>query len=229
MSAEASRHPFHLERLIEYSQALVSALPEATVLVVDGAGTVRVAEGKLLERNGHPAGSLSGRRLEDILPPSERERLIAHYRAALAGETQNFDYRTIGDRRLCWIQVTPIYFGEPVPAGIIGVIQDLTLRHSLTAELHSERERRQAAEKLAGLGYWEVDVASGQVVLSAGSRRLLGREEPELRPRWSGCDSSASTWPRATTSGGPPRSRCRWPRLRPGGGSRPLLRPPGGR
>ena len=179
MSVEASRHPFHLERLIEYSRALVSALPEASVLVVDSAGTVRVAEGKLLERNGHPAGSLTGRRLEDILPPSQREMLIGRYRAALAGETQSFDYRTIGDQRLCWIQITPIYFGEPSPAGIIAVLQDLTERHTLTAELQSERRRRHAAEEFAGLGYWEIDLATCRVALSEGAMHLLGWAEPD--------------------------------------------------
>jgi len=153
------------------------------VLVVDGEETVWVAEGKLLEQNGHPAGTLRGRRLSEILPDSQRAMLIDRYHAALAGETQSFDYRTMGDRRLCWIQLTPIYLGEPAPAGIIAVIQDLTLRHSLTAELHSERERRQAAEKLAGLGYWEVDVETGQVALSAGARRLMARDVPEISLR----------------------------------------------
>jgi PAS domain S-box-containing protein len=182
VSVQGPGHPFNLERLIETSRALVSALPEATVLVVDHQETVRVAEGKLLEQNGHPVGSLIGRHLSEFLPPSQRAMLIARHRAALGGETQSFDYRTMGDRRLCWIQLTPIYFAEPTPAGVITVIQDLTLRHSLTAELHSERERRQDAEKMAGLEYWEVDVRTGQVVLSAGARRLLGRDVPELSP-----------------------------------------------
>jgi PAS domain S-box-containing protein len=173
-------HPFNIERLIEYSRALVSALPEATVLIVDRDETVQVAEGRLLEGNGHAAGSLAGRRVEEIVPPSQREMLLTRYRAAVAGETQSFDYRTVGNRRLCWIQLTPIYFGEVMPAGIIVVIQDLTLRHTLTAELQSERERRQAAERMAGLGYWELDAETGQVALSAGARRLLACEAPEI-------------------------------------------------
>ncbi len=155
----------------------MSALPEATVLVVDRDEMVHLAEGELLEQNGHAPGSVPGRPLDEILPPDTRDMLIARYRAALAGETQSFDYRTVDSGRLCWIQLTPVYFGEAAPAGIIAVVQDLTQRRSLTAELRSERERRQAAEELAGLGYWEVDIETGRVSMSDGAMRLLGAPE----------------------------------------------------
>ncbi len=178
MLADRTRHPFNLERLIEYSRALVSALPEATVLVVDSDETVWVGEGELLESRGHRAGAISGRRLEEILSPATRDMLIARYRAALAGESQSFDYRTVDGHRLCWIQLTPVYFGEPAPTGIIAVLQDVTQRQSLTAELHSERERRQVAEEMAGLGYWEVDIDTGRVAMSEGALRLLGARQP---------------------------------------------------
>ncbi len=182
--ADGMRHPFNLERLIEYSRALVSALPEATVLVVDRDETVWVGEGELLVSRGHPPGTISGRRLDEIVPPARRDMLIARYRAALAGETQSFDYCTVDGRRRCWIQLTPVYFGEPAPAGIIAVLQDVTQRQTLTAELHSERERRQVAEEMAGLGYWEVDLDTGRVAMSEGALRLLGcPQSPETSLR----------------------------------------------
>lgn len=171
---------FHPARMVEYSRALVTALPEATVMILDAHETVWVAEGRLLERNGEPLSALVGRPMAEFLPPSRRAMLTERYRAALRGGVQSFDYST-DDGRRCWIQLTPMYFGEPAPAAVIVVIQDVTQRQTLTAELQSERERRQAAEELAGLGYWEVDPGTGSVSLSEGSLRLLGtRESPDI-------------------------------------------------
>ncbi len=159
---------------IEYSRALVSALPEATILVIDADETVLLAEGKLLERNGYPGSALTGRRLGEILPPATSAMLRERYQKALTGQTESFDYLTVDGRNLCWIQVSPMYLGGPRPVAVTAVIQDVTERHKMTAELETERDRRRMAEEMAGIGHWEIDLAAGTIKLSEGACRLLG-------------------------------------------------------
>ena len=180
--------PFDLERTIEYSRALVSALPEATVLVVDDRETVWIAEGKLLERNGFRSGELAGRRLPDILPPSRSVQLTDHYRAALAGEPQSFDYETVDGERLCWIQLTPMYMGDATPRAVISVLQDVTDRHRMLAELRAAERARSESEALfrqgfdgSPIGMAVTDPASGRYLrVNDAFCRLLGRDRDAL-------------------------------------------------
>lgn len=73
-----------------------------------------------------------------------------------------------------------IQYARALVAALPGasVLQDVTKRHRLTAELQSERDRRRAAEQMVGLGYWEIDLATGRTDLSAGCLRLLGTSGP---------------------------------------------------
>lgn len=168
-----------VEALLEYSRALVAAVPDAAVLVVEADRRIAVAEGAVLNRAGRRPEELLGRRLEEILPPDRRTTLVARYEAAMAGEQQSFDRRMIGGRP-CRIQLTPMYLGAPTPVAITVVIRDLTPRRHMAHELRSERARRQAAEELVGLGHWEIDLETGSVTLSEGAMRLLGADgEPE--------------------------------------------------
>ncbi len=186
--AETSHHeeelriPPDLAWKIEYSRALVSALPEATILVIDADETVLLAEGKLLERHGYPASAVTGRRLEEILPPATNAMLRERYQRALTGQTESFDYLTVDGRSVCWIQVSPMYLGGPRPVAVTAVIQDVTERHKMTAELQTERDRRRMAEEMAGIGHWEIDLAAGTIKLSEGACRLLGTHDHPTVP-----------------------------------------------
>jgi PAS domain S-box-containing protein len=178
---EALEIPADLAWKVEYSRALVSALPEASILVIDAREKVLLAEGKLLERHGVAASHLVGRSLDEILPASAGGMLIGRYREALAGRTVSFDHLTADGSAMCWIQVTPMYLGGEDPIAVTAVIQDVTKRHQLTAELETERDRRRMAEEMAGVGHWEIDFAADRIVLSEGSLRLLGMtQQPDL-------------------------------------------------
>ena len=166
--------PLELSQTIEYSHALISALPEATVIVVGADETLWMAEGKLLERQGFPASALHGRKLADVLPASKAATLRERYRRALRGEKQSFDYRTVDGKTLCWIQLTPMYFGSSMPCAVTAVVQDVTAREEMTARLRAEERRRRDAEDLAGVAHWEVELATGRVTLSQTAACLLG-------------------------------------------------------
>ena len=162
--------PTDLQWKIEYSRAIISALPEASALILDTEERILVAEGKVLTR---ATSRLLGQRLRDVVPEERRPMLTARYRSALDGNVETFEYTT-SRGTLCWIQVSPIYMGGDAPVAVAAVIQDLTERHRISAELNRERELRRSAEEVAGIGHWEVDLGSGSVSLSEGARALLG-------------------------------------------------------
>jgi len=173
--------PPDLEWKIEYSRALLSAMPESSVMVVGSDERILLADGKLLERHGYPASALAGRRLDEVLPPSTGGMLRERYRAALRGSVESFDYETT-DGRICWIQLSPLYAGGERPSAVTAVIQDMTERMRMTAELTRERELRLGAEEVAGVGHWEADPVEGIVTLSEGTLRLLGLEREGRLP-----------------------------------------------
>jgi PAS domain S-box-containing protein len=164
--------PPDLQWKIEYSRAIISALPEASVIILDTEERVLVAEGKVLTRDSLDNGVL-GRRLRDVVPEERQPMLIARYRSAVNGNVETFEYTTTRGT-LTWIQITPIYMGGECPIAVAAVIQDLTERHRISAELHRERELRRSAEEVAGIGHWEADIATGAVTLSEGAQALLG-------------------------------------------------------
>ncbi|MHB8659366.1 MAG: EAL domain-containing protein [Solirubrobacteraceae bacterium] len=172
--AEVVGAQFDVDRAGEYSPAPISALPEATVIIVGRDETMWVAEGRLLKRNGCPPSAVSGRKLDQILPALTIQILRERFRAALSGDAQNFDYRTVDGKSIWWVQLSPMYFGAPEPAAVLAVVQDVTERHQLSCQLRSERERRRMAEEMAHFGHWEIDLATQTVTISDGTQRLLG-------------------------------------------------------
>ena len=176
------RLPVDVAHVRELARATVAALPEATVMVVDGDETVLIAEGRLLDRHGFDRPALSGRRLAEILPGAVSDGLRDHFRHALAGEPQQFEHLTSDGMAICWIELRPLFFGRIEPVAVLAVLQDQTERRALTSELVVERDRRLRAEELAGVGHWEFDPQSQAVTLSEGAARLLAVQHgPEHR------------------------------------------------
>src|ERR1700757_23275 len=129
-----------LAHAAEYCRALASALPDSTVVVLAPDETILAAEGELIGRGGHDPRRVVGMRHEEIVPPSTYPALRERFYATLSDGPQSFDYRTADGQRLCWIHETAMYLGTDSPVAVIAVVQDVTGRHRLTAELEIERE-----------------------------------------------------------------------------------------
>ena len=105
--------------------------------------------------------------------------LLPRYEAALGGEPQAFEYRTHDGTRLYSVQLVPV----PGPGGVIGtvvaIMQDITDRVQMTSELARSEGRLREAERMVGVGSWELVVATGTITYSAGLARLLELEEDQ--------------------------------------------------
>ena len=168
-----------------YARELARALPSAVVLVFDAEGRVIAAEGRALGRSAHRArNQLLGRTVAELLPAELGAVASERLAAALDGKPGELHYRSPGDQMLRWVQLTPTYLDDARAPTVTVIVQDLSDRQLLRAELRTERQRRRMAEEMAGFGHWEVEVKGRLVALSDGVCRLLGRapgDQPRLR------------------------------------------------
>lgn len=156
--------------------------------------------GALLEQNGAPAGAIIvdpqrrilhlggraftdhgidsagaiGRALEEVLPSPAGELVVPHVQAALRGAPQAFSYRTQNPHRVYVVQLVPVPDADGAIGSVVGVVQDATRHLQMTGELERSEGRLREAERMVGVGSWEMDVASGEITYSAGLARLLG-------------------------------------------------------
>ena len=160
----------------ELLQTAASVLAPAAAISVDDEMRIVGAEGAAFARQGLAAEDWIGRTLGEVLPAASRKEVLDRYRAALAGERQSFDYWSEDGRHGYWVQIAP-RASEDGAGGVVAVMQDITERLLAMGELERSQSRLQEAERLAGVGSWELHPGSDLLTYSPGFGRLLG-----LRP-----------------------------------------------
>ncbi|MDZ7590036.1 MAG: PAS domain-containing protein [Rubrivivax sp.] len=116
--------------------------------------------------------------ITDFVHPDDRRRAAASAKEALAGNRpldlevrfrrSDGDWRTVMTRRV----VQRDDRGRPV--AFVGVGLDITARHKAELALRSAVERAALVARGAGLGTWELDMASGEVYWDEQMWRLRG-------------------------------------------------------
>ncbi len=154
-------------------QAAASVIAPAAAFSIDDEMRVVAAEGAAFARQGLVAEDWIGRTLGEVLPAASREEVLDRYRAALAGERQSFDYWSEDGRHGYWVQIAP-RAEEDGTGGVVAVMQDITERLIAMGELERSQSRLQEAERLAGVGSWELHPGSDLLTYSPGFGRLLG-------------------------------------------------------
>jgi PAS domain S-box-containing protein len=147
--------------------------PTAVVLA-DANERILHIEGEAFARHGLDSGSWTGRTLAELLPAAAAAILLPRYRAALAGSTQSFEYRTHDATRTYHVQMAPVRDGRGVIGSVLAVLQDCTEPLRVTAELARSESRLREAERMVGIGSWELVLGSSELTFSPGLGRLLG-------------------------------------------------------
>jgi PAS domain S-box-containing protein len=153
------------------SRSVVDSLPSAGVLVVGTDLRIVHAEGSLFLRIGADPAGMTGAPLSDSMGPDRWPELGPHYRAALSGADQSFDYSEYG--AVFWVQITPVRDERGSVGSVVAVIQEVTERARVTEALARSETRLREAEKMVGVGSFELDLATAAVTYSDGFRRLL--------------------------------------------------------
>ena len=155
-------------------QAALEAAPPAALIVVDADERILHVEGAAFTRHEIQTEDWAGRHLTDALPVEAVGELMPRYRAALRGEPQSFDYWSQDGRHAYWVQIAPIQDKGHEPTSVVAVIQDITERLRVTSALARSEARLREAERMVGVGSWELDLSNDSFTYSSGLARLLG-------------------------------------------------------
>jgi PAS domain S-box-containing protein len=154
--------------------ALTTQSIRASVIIADVDLRVLHVEGPAFDRHGHQPADWPGRSLSELLAPRLMSELEPRYRAALAGEQQSFDYWSQDGRNAYWAQITPVRGGDGALTSVVAVMQDVTDRLGTIEDLSLSEARLGEAERMVGVGSWEMIPETGAIAYSQGYARLLG-------------------------------------------------------
>ncbi len=164
-------------------------IADVVMVVYDYRGIIRQINRKGTEVFDYKEQELIGKNWFDLfIPPENRSWLKKKYRSIMEGR---LPYNPIyeedllkrdGSRvRIAW-RAVPLYddFGK-IEANLCSGI-DVTELRNKDQELQRSMIRSQAAESLAKIGYWEIDVVNESFFWSDANFRLLGFEPGEIEP-----------------------------------------------
>jgi len=138
---------------------------------------------------GYEPEDLIGTAADRLLHPDDRERFNANSAPLLAGEepdpstTRQHRYLT-ADGRWVWFEGNPklVRDAEGRAIEIVNVFRDVTERRELQERAERMARMTALAEEVVGIGYWWVDVATGEVNWSPHVATLYGLD-PASEPR----------------------------------------------
>ena len=158
-------------------QTIADHLPDVAVLVYGRDLRYELLTGAALRGQAWRPDELVGRTIFELFPAAYAETLAVHYRAALDGERRSFELAGWRDPGRLWsAEVVPIRGADGEVTGGMVFCRDVTERRRSDDALRESRRRLAEAQRLARVGSWEWEVATGKVTASDEQYRLLGLE-----------------------------------------------------
>jgi two-component system sensor histidine kinase/response regulator len=108
---------------------------------------------------------------------------IGHAQAATSKEAIEIEFRTRrADGRYRWMlgRITPRFTVSGEPAGVVGVLSDMTDRLEAEEQVRKLSERMQLAVDAAGIGIWSYEIESGASVWDERMRATYGWADGEV-------------------------------------------------
>lgn len=170
-----------LESLVahrELFRSFAANLPRGSLHIFDRDLRFLFAGGPALAEHGFDASALEGRTLAETVPAALAELLTGYYLRALGGERVEFDHTTLTGVvfHTC---IRPIHGDDgSVIAGLL-VSEDVSQARRVSAQLEISAAHLRDAQRLAGLGTFRCDLATGHFELNEELKVLWG-----LPPEW---------------------------------------------
>jgi PAS domain S-box-containing protein len=165
---------------------LAALLPE-TVYEMDASGRFAYVNEKALEQFGYSQADFeAGANAFDMIIAGDHQRAVENIVRALAGErVYHNEYTCLRKDGSTFpaLFYSTVKYRDGKPDGVLGLIIDNTHQKKLEKELR-ERETRYRIATEAGLtGVWDHDLSTGEMVIDANLKNLLGYDKDEIT-RW---------------------------------------------
>ena len=142
---------------------------------------------KLCEMTGYAAEELLGMTFSDVTHPDDRAWTARECARMFRGETPVYDAEkryVAKDGGVIWVHVIATLIrdaaGNPLRAA--GVIQDITQRKRAEAALRDSAASLARAQRIAGVGSWELDLRTRAVAWSEQMYRIFGVTRDDYAP-----------------------------------------------
>ncbi|SEW27312.1 PAS domain S-box protein [Natrinema salifodinae] len=166
------------ERELERAETIIQALDEL-VYTIDAEGRFSFVNDALTPITGYEPEELIGEHVSTVMAEADletaRERIRELLHADELSRTFEMDLATkAGDVIVAENHMALLPMPDGEFAGTAGVIRDITERKDRERELERTTELLEQAERIAGIGGWELDVSVDppDVTLTDGLRRL---------------------------------------------------------
>lgn len=164
-------------------RALAEHLPDVAIFVFDQDLRYALATGAGLPKSAWHAEEIVGCTVFELFPPERAELLAARYRAALTGERVSFEVDgSRGQPDHIWaVDVVPMRGPGGAVTGGMAVARDITehrraeeKQRRAEEELRESRRQLLEAQRIARVGSFEWELATGRLTMSEEVYRILG-------------------------------------------------------
>jgi PAS domain S-box-containing protein len=134
-----------------------------------------------------PVHQAVGRSIAEALGLEAFEAIRPYFEAVLRGETLTFDREILhpdGRKRLCHAYYAPHFDEARRILGIVTLVEDVTERRRSEQALRESQHSLANAQRIAHIGNWDWDVATGKVGWSEEVFRIFGFEVGAFQPSY---------------------------------------------
>ena len=177
-----------LERSLSTLQLFIDTVP-ALISFVDSEERYRLVNLRYEELYGRPKDQIVGRLVRDVLSPAAYAEIQPRVRAALAGRTERYQWNWPDhDGKPRWMdaQLVPRHAEDGVVAGFFVLVFDVTENKQAEARLRDSEERLRLAMSAAHQGLYDLNVQTGECIVSPEYALMLGYDPAEF------CESNAA-------------------------------------
>lgn len=175
-----------LERMKERERRfreLAALLPE-TVFEMDSQGRFTYVNEKGLEQFGYSREDFeAGASAFDMIVPEDRVQAAENLAQALSGKKiYHSEYTCLRKDGSTFpgLFYTTVRYRNKAPAGVLGIIIDNSHHHAMVAQLREWENRYRIATEAGLTGVWDHDLQSGNMVIDANLKKLLGFQTDEI-------------------------------------------------
>ena len=180
------------EKRLRESEARLQAFTDnspALMCLKDREGRYRFANTQFLERYGLRREQVLGRRDAEIFPRRQAAAMAANEAEVMArGEPLQFEVRSPHGEgeRSSMVSKFPVLDAAGTVAGVGVIVTDMTDRRLTEQALREQRLLLAEAQRIAGLGSWEWDPASGRLFWSEALYGMYGVSAQSFTPTLEG-------------------------------------------